>query len=223
MKKVERRITFCLLVFLLCAISIRASAAGELPDLERRGSITVTVRDTETKTPVSGGRLTLYQVASAEENDWNFSFAYTKKFAGCGLSLEKIQSEDLADGLAEYAASQKIKGITAVVGNDGRGTFSNLETGLYLITQDVPAKGHTGLMPFLVSIPYKDGETLIYDVDAAPKAGTVGEAPQETKPSKPTASKLPQTGQLWWPVPFLAIAGILLITLGWVKRKHANS
>ncbi|MDL2235636.1 Cna B-type domain-containing protein [Christensenellaceae bacterium OttesenSCG-928-L17] len=30
---------------------------------------------------------------------------------------------------------------------------------------------------------------------------------------------LPQTGQLWWPVPILAMAGLLLFTMGWVQMK----
>ena len=33
-------------------------------------------------------------------------------------------------------------------------------------------------------------------------------------------SKLPQTGQMWWPVPLLAIAGCSLLLLGWLRRKE---
>lgn len=39
-------------------------------------------------------------------------------------------------------------------------------------------------------------------------------------PDKPGGgSLLPQTGQLWWPVPILALAGIVFFTVGWVRRK----
>jgi hypothetical protein len=37
------------------------------------------------------------------------------------------------------------------------------------------------------------------------------------KPKDPENS-VPQTGQLWWPVPFLAIFGIAFFTIGWFKR-----
>lgn len=33
---------------------------------------------------------------------------------------------------------------------------------------------------------------------------------------------LPQTGQLWWPVPLLAVAGIFLFLIGWVKHRGAQ-
>ena len=40
------------------------------------------------------------------------------------------------------------------------------------------------------------------------------------KPDKPGGgSHLPQAGQLWWPVPILALAGIVFFTVGWVRRK----
>lgn len=39
--------------------------------------------------------------------------------------------------------------------------------------------------------------------------------------SPPPGKTLPQTGLLWWPVPVLACAGMLLFVLGWAKqRKH---
>ena len=39
-------------------------------------------------------------------------------------------------------------------------------------------------------------------------------------PDKPGGgSHLPQTGQLWWPVPILALTGIVFFTVGWVRRK----
>lgn len=30
---------------------------------------------------------------------------------------------------------------------------------------------------------------------------------------------LPQTGQLWWPVPILAIAGLMLMIAGIIRRR----
>lgn len=49
--------------------------------------------------------------------------------------------------------------------------------------------------------------------------------PTETKPqetTKPTGPKLPQTGQLWWPVPFLALSGMVLFLMGWIRRKESR-
>lgn len=42
----------------------------------------------------------------------------------------------------------------------------------------------------------------------------------EGEPEKPEG--LPQTGQLWWPVPILAVAGLLFFMIGWVRRRTNN-
>ncbi len=51
--------------------------------------------------------------------------------------------------------------------------------------------------------------------------------PSDTPPfDEPTASetvpeepKLPQTGMLWWPVPLLAVGGMIVFMIGWVKQR----
>lgn len=60
------------------------------------------------------------------------------------------------------------------------------------------------------------------DEPSAPNDGDFDDdlnAPKPDKPSKPT---LPVTGQLWWPVPMLAMGGILLFTLGWVRKRRSD-
>lgn len=41
--------------------------------------------------------------------------------------------------------------------------------------------------------------------------------PAETKPSK-----LPQTGQMWWPVGILTVTGMLVFLAGWIRRKNSH-
>lgn len=40
-----------------------------------------------------------------------------------------------------------------------------------------------------------------------------------SNPEKPTPPGLPQTGQLWWPVPVLLAGGLLLIMIGVIRRR----
>ena len=63
-------------------------------------------------------------------------------------------------------------------------------------------------------MPARDGEQLLYDVDASPKVSAPG-APTVTPTPAPSGEKLPQTGQLWWPVPILFFVGAALVILGW--------
>lgn len=48
------------------------------------------------------------------------------------------------------------------------------------------------------------------------------ENPTSTVPDKPGKTKLPQTGQLWWPVPVLIAAGLLLVVIGLLRRRGVN-
>ena len=49
-----------------------------------------------------------------------------------------------------------------------------------------------------------------------------GPEPTIPEPTTPEKSKLPQTGQLWWPVPVMGFAGIVLLLLGWIRRKESE-
>ena len=58
--------------------------------------------------------------------------------------------------------------------------------------------------------------TNIYDDDTPPPSTT---APPTTNPGKPS-QKLPQTGQLNWPVPLLFAAGAVMLTIGIARRRR---
>lgn len=52
-----------------------------------------------------------------------------------------------------------------------------------------------------------------------PPDGSVQITPDIT-PSTSGESLLPKTGQLWWPVPFLAVSGMLVFAAGWLINRH---
>ena len=56
---------------------------------------------------------------------------------------------------------------------------------------------------------------------SGPSDSTDPSDPTETTPTEPDGPKLPQTGQLWWPVPLMAIVGMVLVLLGWMRRKES--
>lgn len=39
----------------------------------------------------------------------------------------------------------------------------------------------------------------------------------------PPPPKIPQTGQLWWPVPLLAILGTVFFAIGWARRRNGEN
>lgn len=223
-----------------------AFAAVAVPDPDQSGGITVTMQDPDTKQPVAGGTFTLYRAGEIQADDGNYSFALAEDFSDSGLSLVDPESAELAAGLAGYAREHRLTGASVTVGQDGTASFAGLQPGLYLLVQDQPAEGYDAVNPFLVSVPVREGEDYVYTVDATPKMGPLVKAPEETKPveTKPAETKpaetqpvtpepaptptLPHTGQLNWPIPVMAAAGLLLFAIGWVlymtrerKKDHA--
>lgn len=210
------------LVFLLLSVSV---FAVEPVDMERKGSVSIAMRYQGENVP--GGTLSAYRVAEITLTNGDYGFAFTSDFSPCGLSLEDISSAHLAEELASFAESHSIAATEREIDENGKVCFEDLELGLYLFVQKTPADGYCAVSPFLVSVPGRDGEEYVYDVDGSPKlslepAPTEStEAPPSTLPSA-TEPNLPQTGQTNWPVPVLAVSGVLLVMLGWYMNRSGK-
>lgn len=211
----KKRILSILSAFLVFCAVVSSVYAVEVPDLDRVGSISFLM--TYKGEAVPGGSLTLYRVARVHVDDGNYSFEYVEDYQDCGVTMDGMLSESMAQALADYTAEADIEGVTQVIDENGQVTFDDLELGLYLLVQQDHADGFSAVKPFLVSVPGKEGESWIYDVNASPKLAL---EPLPTKPSEPTEPPstdptLPQTGQTNWPVPVLATMGLLVFLSGW--------
>ena len=210
------------LLLLLC-LPLSASA-HPVPDLTRKGSITVTMK--YKGKPVSGGSLNLYKVGDVHEDNGNYSFVPVKGLEA--LDYTNIQSPELAKSAAKAVEEKKIAAVqTVTIGSSGTAEFSDLALGLYLVAQKTAASGYQKTAPFLVSVPYLDDGAYVYAVASDPKT----ELEQEVKPTTPTTphsssdsgGKLAQTGQLWWPVPVLICAGLGCIVVGLFRRRRSQN
>ena len=213
------------LLALLFLLALPLSAAAHpVPDESRNGHCSITVSMTYKGKAVRGGKLALYKVGDVAENDGNYSFVPVEAIRGDIPEFGDIESPDLARKLAKQ--EKKLTPVTAnpvTVGKDGKATFSDLTFGLYLVVQKTAASGYRKIAPFLVSVPYLYRDEYQYEVTSQPKT----DLEQEVKPTAPPSSgggggKLPQTGQLWWPVPALACAGLGCIAVGLFRRREAK-
>lgn len=219
----RRILSFICVLMLLCAVSISVSA-HDVPDLSRSGTIHITMRHGDVTIP--GGTLTVYRVGMIYEDNGNYGYVLTEEFAESNISLVNIQSAELASDLSDYAQTNSIPGETKTIDENAQVNFENLELGLYLFVQYEAAEGYNLANPFLVSVPAVVDGQYIYDVDGTPKLDPITVKP--TEPTEPTEPKpqeptLPQTGQLNWPIPLLAVVGLLFLTVGcllymWKKR-----
>lgn len=131
---------------------------------------------------------------------------------GGTMTLYHVSDWDLTmepEEMAVYAGKNGIKGTTLPVNNEGQVLFSDLQPGDYLLVQWEPAEGYLKMNPFRISLPMAVNGNLVYDIEAAPKL--------EQIPSE----KLPQTGQMKWPVWIFLGLGLNLIGVGcWVNRRE---
>lgn len=230
---------------LLAALTLLLSTAltayavnGASLDFSRTGSVTLTLKDGDGN-PVSGGEITLYQVATLYLDGADMAYTPTEAFADYIGELD-VTDTSLAETLADYVAGESISGTALEIGTSGTVSFGGLELGLYLVTQTAESDNYETINPFLVTVPIDSDDEWVYDVDASPKVGTVTptepqdpgdpddpgkpDEPNKSKPDTPTpttsktTSTLPQTGQLNWPVPLLGGCGVLLFALGWLLK-----
>ena len=212
----KRSISILLAVLLLRSFVFSASAHS-VPDLTRKGTIRITMRHGDNLIP--GGTMTIFRVGDLQESNGNYSFVLTEEFKESGVTLENLESAILAEQLAEYAVAQKLEGETKAIDENALVVFDDLKLGLYLFLQQEAAEGYNLANPFIISVPSRENGEYIYTIDGSPKLDPITERPTEpTSPptTEPIGPNLPQTGQLNWPVPILAFAGILLFVFGWL-------
>ena len=192
MKRLCKQLAALMLAFTLLAVGSAPALALTSADydLTRKGSITVTLQDPKTGSPLVGGELTVYSVAKVQKDNANLSFVYTNGFEDCGVTLGDLSESELADAL-EAARPASAEGMTASIGSDGKAVLEKLPLGVYLVTQSVACSGYEKIDPFVVTIPLTVEESLLYDVEAQPKVGTLTHNVPPDEPDEPDTPEEP--------------------------------
>ena len=215
----KRKLLLVLAAFVFLCLSPCDAFSLSATDDGRLGSITVELICEDA--PVSGGTLALCylgQIAQAEDGD--LVVIPTEDFAMLsGVSVGELVPQ-LAQKLEQYVAEKALSGDLREVDADGRVTFPDLKAGLYFVVQPVAAKGFERMKPFLITVPLRQDNTLIFEIIAHPK---LEPKPEETQPQVPTEPSLPQTGQRNWPIPLMGSLGTCLLATGGIlclRRKR---
>lgn len=212
-------------------------------------------------------RFALLRVA---ETDALGHWALTAEFSASGVDPAALATAQdfaaAAETLARYAAAERLAPAASQATDvAGEARFSDLASGLYLVTADTAVAGgwEYRCAPFLLALPGLNaaGDGWVYDAAALPKLSrralpnppapgpqpdpdpepeptktpeptpeptetpAPSDVPQPTpEPEKPSpdGEKLPQTGQLRWPVPVLALLGIALTAAGLACRRRRD-
>ena len=96
------------------------------------------------------------------------------------------------------------------------GTWSGLDDGCTWTVVEKECEGYTVRVE-------REGITFVMTNTYAAEIpdDPTPEAPLPPDPAKPTPGgpTLPQTGQVWWPVPLLLMTGLLLLAVGLFRRR----
>ena len=211
------------ILLLLLALCGRMPAfAAEIPDPQRPGSLTLAMN--WNGQPLNAGAITAYQVGQIAVLEGGYDFALIPQLADGGVALE-LDDPDTAGALALLVGEREVPAITAPI-QKGKAMFENLTPGLYLIlqTDTQSGTGFAPIRPFLISLPRWAEDRYLYDITADPKVPLETTPTEPTEPPvtepvtepKPPEPELPQTGQLNWPVPILAVLGLIFLVGGWM-------
>ncbi len=159
--------------------------------------------------PVENLEVLVYQVSSQDE-DGNFIFEIG--FENCEIDIDDLSEENL-EKLKVFAKTNAEPLFIETTDANGKFSLENLELGTYLLVQNNNLDTVT-MQTMLITLPeltVEDG--LKYEITAKPKINEV--IPEE--PDTPLEDELPATGTLDWLVPVLAIAGLLIFCIAWLR------
>ena len=126
-------------VLLILASTFLCSFAATVPDFDRKCSVTFTMA--YNGTPIPGGSLKMYRIASYAYMDNSYGYQWVPELADSGLSFTQAGTEEFARRIFMLVESRSLPAMQKLIGKDGTVTFSNLDTGLYVVYQTEPAKG----------------------------------------------------------------------------------
>lgn len=170
-KKVSRFTTLMLAAVLFVFSTATVLGRQTTFDPSEKGSITVSLLDSETGKAVDGAELTLYRVASVNSSAGPaVRYTVTSSFAGFDLDSYDLKGTALTEDLMKFVTEKGMRGKTLKT-EDGKASFTDLQTGLYFITEEDSSEKYYPIVPFIVAVPMtnSEGNSWIFDVEADPK------------------------------------------------------
>lgn len=157
-----------LISFAMVAFTLSATAAAFL---DKNGSVTLRVTDSETDIPLKNVAFRLYFVARAYEIGNSIRYELIPPYDESKIGIDDLQDASLPIHLAYFAESRSLPYTEKSTDENGVLFFEDLTPGLYLIVPAQEIEGCYMPSPFVVSVPEYDtvNKTWVFDVDASPK------------------------------------------------------
>ena len=167
--KTAKKVVSVIIMLVMCItlFSFGASAVS----LDKKGSISLTIRDKETRETLSDAVFRVYLIAYAYEDNGNIYFVYTDEFKDNGMDLDGFSDSYLPVHLRAYAELKSLPYTEKSSDSKGNIVFDNLSCGAYLVVPVSVADGYLNPAPFVIPVPLRDKtqDKWVYDIDASPK------------------------------------------------------
>ena len=233
--RTERKLNKLLSVtgIILIALSLILSGVLSVPAAEESGSLTLrcvfTVGDGVRVLP--NDEYSLAKIADVEITKSSLKYTTLKPFKSFDCEWNKLSASELnekAKALAYYCRKNKCFTGKRATDENGELIFNDLQVGLYLVarTKTHPDNKDFVTNPLLVFIPQNISGKAVYYVVSTPKYSYLSAEDNEQlvdTENLPDDGSLPQTGQLLWPVSWLAVLGCALIIGGSVLARKESS
>ena len=162
-----------IITFLLSNNLVLANTSDHIIDFNKKGKITITLKESIDNTKVEGAEITIYKVANATSENNNLVFKYIDSIKNCDGDLSNLTDISLASKIDKCIENIDLTSQTNLTNELGIVEFNNLDLGLYLVKQTNKVEGYSNIDSFLVTIPKEIDNKWTYEINANPKTDII--------------------------------------------------
>lgn len=166
MKKI---LSFLIMILLINFMNVNADS---IVDFNKKGSLTITLMESESSEYISGASIKVTKIASAYlDNNSNIAYEFVEELKNSNIILDDLTKEDLLKDILKYMEENNIELNGDINNTDdlGKVSFNDLDLGLYIISQENIVEGYSSIDSYLLTIPTIIDNEWVYDIDSLPK------------------------------------------------------
>lgn len=171
-----RKIKYLFILIITLSVGnniVLADTGNHIVNLNKKASVTITLKDLNENIAVSGAKLSVYQIATVNKENNNLKFNYLDNFKNCNGDLTNLTDSSLTSTIDKCINNKDLPLQTKLTNESGIVKFDNLQLGLYLVKQTNKVSGFSNIDPFLVVLPKEENNNWIYDIKAYPKTDII--------------------------------------------------
>ena len=173
MFKLIKYLSLFIITFFIGNSLVSADINDHIVDFNKKGTISITLKDPDDINRIKGAEITIYHVATVSSKNNKLVYTYNDTIKDCKGDLSDLTNESLTSEINKCITDEALPSQKKLTNNEGTVKFENLELGLYLVKQTNNVEGYSNIDPFLVNIPKELDNKWTYDIKAEPKTDII--------------------------------------------------